>query len=103
MNRPGTSVVSSRLTRSQTYSNQGVPMTSSQVHQPIDGHSDFVEDLESLTPTVLASYARIEDERLRELVTAAISHLHAFVREVNLSNQEWRQALDFVNALGRGG
>ena len=77
-------------------------MTSIQAPAPTDGHSDFVEDLDSLTPTVLASYSRIEDDRLRELVTAAISHLHAFVREVNLTNQEWRQALEFVNALGRG-
>jgi protocatechuate 3,4-dioxygenase beta subunit len=76
-------------------------MTDSQAHEKVDGHSDFVEDLASLTPTVLASYSRIEDERLRELVTSAISHLHAFVREVGLTNQEWRQALDFLNALGR--
>ncbi|HYH24908.1 MAG TPA: dioxygenase [Blastococcus sp.] len=76
-------------------------LTHSQASAPIDGQSDFIEDLESLTPTVLASYSRIEDERLRELVTSAIAHLHAYVKEVNLTNAEWRQALDFFNALGR--
>jgi hydroxyquinol 1,2-dioxygenase len=53
-----------------------------------------------LTETVLASFATTPDGRLREIVTALTRHLHSFAREVRLTEQEWRVAVDFLTAAG---
>lgn len=54
----------------------------------------------ALTETVLASFAATPDPRLRELVTALTTHLHAFAREVRLTEAEWAAAVDFLTAAG---
>ena len=53
-----------------------------------------------LTETVVASFAGTPDARLQELVTALTRHLHAFAREVRLTEAEWGQAIDFLTAAG---
>ena len=45
-----------------------------------------------LTPAVLAVMNKTEDPRLREILVAMVKHLHAFVREVRLSEVEFREA-----------
>jgi catechol 1,2-dioxygenase len=60
-----------------------------------------VRDIDSLTPLVLASMARTPAPRLRELMSALVGHAHAFVREVNLTEDEFEQALEFVVGLGQ--
>lgn len=42
----------------------------------------------SLTETVLASFDHTQDARVHELVTALTRHLHAFAREVRLTEAE---------------
>jgi hydroxyquinol 1,2-dioxygenase len=39
--------------------------------------------------------------RLREVMQALVRHLHMFVREVRLTEEEWRTAMDFLAATGR--
>lgn len=39
--------------------------------------------------------------RLRQLMTSLVEHLHAFVRDVKLSECELEQALDFLTAIGK--
>jgi hydroxyquinol 1,2-dioxygenase len=41
------------------------------------------------------------DERLRYLLTALVRHLHAFVREVELTHAEWAAAVDFLTRVGQ--
>jgi hydroxyquinol 1,2-dioxygenase len=55
---------------------------------------------QELTDTVVASFADTPDDRLRELVTALTRHLHAFAREVRLTEAEWGQAIEFLTAAG---
>jgi hydroxyquinol 1,2-dioxygenase len=55
---------------------------------------------QDLTDTVVASFAGTPDPRLHELVTALTRHLHAFAREVRLTEAEWGQAIDFLTAAG---
>jgi hypothetical protein len=50
------------------------------------------------TDRVLKSYSGIEDSRLRSLVLALIRHLHAYVGETKLTDQEWEFAW---NLMGR--
>jgi catechol 1,2-dioxygenase len=51
------------------------------------------------TGRVLKSYSSIEDPRLRSLVGALIRHLHAFVGETELTDQEWEFAWNFMGRM----
>ena len=55
---------------------------------------------EDLVRTVLASFDHTPDPRLRELTQSLVRHLHAFIREVRLTEAEWQQAIDFLTAAG---
>lgn len=54
-----------------------------------------------LTPAVLAVMNRTEDPRLREILVAMVKHLHAFVREVRLTEVEFREATAMLNEIGK--
>lgn len=54
-----------------------------------------------VTAAVLNETTRIEDARARELIRALIGHLHAFAREVRLTEREFDTAIDLVTQLGR--
>jgi catechol 1,2-dioxygenase len=61
----------------------------------------IIDNSEAVTPAVLEAYGNIADPRMRELVTALIRHLHGFVREVRLTEQEFQQAAHIVARLGQ--
>jgi hydroxyquinol 1,2-dioxygenase len=62
--------------------------------------TDQDEREQELTDTVVASFAGTPDERLRTVVTALTRHLHAFAREVRLTETEWQAAIEFLTAAG---
>jgi hydroxyquinol 1,2-dioxygenase len=53
-----------------------------------------------LTELVAASFAGASDPRLRLLMQSLTRHLHAFLREVRLSEAEWQQAITFLTDVG---
>ena len=53
-----------------------------------------------LVRRVRASFDGAGDERLKQLMQALVEHLHAFVREVRLSEDEWQAAIDFLTDAG---
>jgi hydroxyquinol 1,2-dioxygenase len=53
-----------------------------------------------LTRAVEASFDGTPDPRLRELMQALTRHLHAFVSEVELTEDEWFTAIDFLTRAG---
>jgi hydroxyquinol 1,2-dioxygenase len=53
-----------------------------------------------LTERVVASFAGASDPRLRHLMQALTRHLHAFLREVRLTEEEWRHAIAFLTGAG---
>lgn len=55
---------------------------------------------EELVARVRRSFADCEDPRLRELMESVVEHVHAFVREVRLTEDEWRAGIDFLTAVG---
>jgi hydroxyquinol 1,2-dioxygenase len=61
-------------------------------------------DLDEFTATdaTLAQIAATPNPRLKEIVDAAVRHAHAFAREVNLTPEEWLQAIQFFTAVGQG-
>ena len=50
---------------------------------------------------VAASFANTPDDRLREILGALVEHLHAFVKEVELTEAEWATAIDFLTRTGQ--
>src|SRR5262245_16855144 len=61
----------------------------------------IIENQEQVTDAVLSELQRIESPRLREVISAAVRHLHAFAREVKLTEDEFRQACAFIAELGK--
>ncbi|MFF3966307.1 intradiol ring-cleavage dioxygenase [Streptomyces griseorubiginosus] len=55
---------------------------------------------EELVQRVLDSFAGTPDERLQQIMQSAVRHLHAFLRDVRLTEQEWKQGIDFLTAVG---
>jgi catechol 1,2-dioxygenase len=60
-----------------------------------------IERAEDVTPAVLEVMQRTTDPRLREVMTSLVSHLHAFVRDVGLTEQEFQSATAILNEMGR--
>ena len=54
-----------------------------------------------VTAAVLAEAARTPDARTREILQAGIAHLHAFVRDARLSENEFRQLVMRIARLGQ--
>ncbi len=54
-----------------------------------------------LTAAVQAVMARTEDPRLREILTALITHLHGFIRDARLTEDEFRAATAILNGMGK--
>src|SRR3954454_19515376 len=65
---------------------------------PIVG--DMTSDL-GLTQAVVAGFDGAADPRLRDLMQALVRHLHAFSREVGLTEDEWFAAIHFVTRTGQ--
>lgn len=59
----------------------------------------FTED--NLTDEVAARLRKTKDKRFRELMTSAMKHLHAFAREVSLTEEEWFEGIKFMTAVGQ--
>ncbi|MDP9188745.1 MAG: hydroxyquinol 1,2-dioxygenase, partial [Actinomycetota bacterium] len=55
---------------------------------------------EALTEAVLASFAGAEDERYRELMEGLVKHLHAYISDVGLTEEEWAAGIDFLTRTG---
>lgn len=49
---------------------------------------------------VVNSFAATADPRLRQLMQALARHLHAFIRDVRLTEPEWNTAIEFLTAVG---
>jgi hydroxyquinol 1,2-dioxygenase len=56
---------------------------------------------DDITSEVLQRFAETPDPRLRQIVLGLIEHLHAFVKEVELTEAEWFQAIEILTEAGR--
>jgi protocatechuate 3,4-dioxygenase beta subunit len=54
-----------------------------------------------VTAQTLRSLENCDDPRLQEIVTALVTHLHAFVRETKLTPDEWMTGIDFLTRTGQ--
>ena len=56
---------------------------------------------ETITDAVIEQMATTPDPRMREIMAAAVKHLHAFAREVNLTPGEWIKGIEFMTRVGQ--
>ena len=50
---------------------------------------------------VAASLGAETDERLRRIITSLVTHFHAFVKDVQLTDAEWEAGIEFLTATGQ--
>lgn len=62
-----------------------------------------MRDLDEFTVTdeALSQMAGTANSRLKEIMDAAVRHMHAFAREVNLTPEEWLTGIQFLTAVGQ--
>jgi hydroxyquinol 1,2-dioxygenase len=58
-------------------------------------------DADRLTDTVIKTFGGTPDPRLRELTTRLVHHLHAYVKDVKPTFDEWMQAIQFLTRVGQ--
>jgi protocatechuate 3,4-dioxygenase beta subunit len=56
---------------------------------------------DDITAEVLRRIEATPDPRLREIMVALVRHLHAFVKDVQLTESEWFAAIQFLTDTGR--
>lgn len=55
---------------------------------------------DDITAAVLASFGECPGERLATVMRSLTTHLHAFVKDVALTEEEWRTAIGILTATG---
>src|SRR5918999_4006808 len=61
----------------------------------------IIRTQEDVTAAVLGEVQRTPDPRTREILSSLVTHLHAFIREVKLTEKEFQDAIGYINAIGQ--
>ena len=61
----------------------------------------IIENEASVTDAVLQAFAATPEPRTRQILLALVRHLHAFAREVRLTEPEFQEATRIIAALGQ--
>jgi hydroxyquinol 1,2-dioxygenase len=61
----------------------------------------IIKNQQDVTTAVLAELERAPNKRFREIMAAAVRHLHEFVREARLTEEEFHQICAYVAAAGQ--
>jgi catechol 1,2-dioxygenase len=70
--------------------------------QAKDGEATMIiQRQQDVTDAVLDAFKNTADPRLRKILTALVKHLHAFARDVHLTEDEFEQAVQYVVRLGQ--
>lgn len=55
---------------------------------------------EDLTQAVLATFNHATSERFQQMMHSLVKHLHAFVKDVELTEEEWFKGIDYLTRIG---
>ncbi len=58
-------------------------------------------DENTITDAAIEQMSSTQNARLKEIMAAAVRHLHAFAREVDLKPEEWLEGIKFLTATGQ--
>src|SRR5664280_2670249 len=61
----------------------------------------IIKTQEDVTPVVVDAYKSIGDARLREIVASLVKHLHAFARDVHLTEEEFQAGTQIIAKMGQ--
>jgi len=61
----------------------------------------IIERQEDVTKVVTEAFKNAQPPRLREILISLVSHLHAFARDVHLTEEEFEKAVQYVARLGQ--
>src|SRR5262245_44243643 len=61
----------------------------------------IIENQKDVTTAVLYELQRAPDARFREIMSAFVRHLHDFVRETRMTEEEFHAAMAYVVAIGK--
>jgi catechol 1,2-dioxygenase len=61
----------------------------------------IIENQLQVTDAVIDELRRAKDPRIKEIMTSLIRHLHAFAREVRLTEQEFNAGINIVARMGQ--
>jgi len=61
----------------------------------------IIESSDDVTSAVLEAIAQADNPRLREIAASFVRHMHAFAREVRLTEAEYDIGVDFLNRIGK--
>jgi len=56
---------------------------------------------DALTQEVLARFENSDSQRFKEVMQSLVRHLHSFIREVELTEEEWFEAIQFLTRTGQ--
>jgi hydroxyquinol 1,2-dioxygenase len=56
---------------------------------------------QNLTDVVLERWKAVPDPRLRQVMQSLIQHLHAFVRDIEPTGEEWAKGIEFLTRVGQ--
>lgn len=73
-------------------------MTKTAARNAVSAEQSAVE--ERLTRNVLRSFENCQDPRLKQVMQSLVTHLHAFVRDVRLTEEEWNKGIEFLTSVG---
>lgn len=65
---------------------------------PVSDRQAAIE--EEVLDRVVHSFDGCQDPRLKQVMATLVKHLHAFVRDVRLTEEEWGKAVQFLTAVG---
>jgi hydroxyquinol 1,2-dioxygenase len=58
-------------------------------------------DERSITQAVIGRLSECDDPRFKQVMISLITHIHDFVREVKLTEEEWLTAMQFLTDVGK--
>src|SRR6186997_1281741 len=61
----------------------------------------IIQRQEDVTKVVTEAFKNTQPPRLREILISLVEHLHAFARDVHLTEDEFEKAVQYVAALGQ--
>ncbi|GAB3168505.1 MULTISPECIES: intradiol ring-cleavage dioxygenase [Streptomyces] len=66
--------------------------------RPVKARQAEIE--EDVLQRVIRSFDGCADPRLKRVMVSLVEHLHAFLRDVRLTEEEWGEAIKFLTAVG---
>jgi hydroxyquinol 1,2-dioxygenase len=72
-----------------------------QKERPSQASAEIAEKEQAVTEEVIQSFQSTDDPRLKFVMESLVRHLHAFARDVRLTEAEWEAGIQFLTQVGQ--